>query len=78
MGGDLPRTVNVAEVVDVVGGFFQITKNALAPSDKGRLGSEARAVAGLIVREISDVNLMELSRYVNRDVTSLGLPLRDF
>lgn len=69
------QTVNVAEVVDVVCDS-QTTKSDLTTSGKGRLASDARAAAAFIVRELPDLYLMELSRHINRDVTSLSSSIK--
>ncbi len=56
------------------------TKSRLAASGKGRLTSEARAVAAWIVRELPEIKLIDLSRRINRDVIPLSssIELKEF
>jgi len=72
LGKKYEPAVDVSDVIDEVCRFYKITKGALAASGKRRLTSEARAVAAWIVRELPEIKLMDLSRNVNRDVTSLS------
>jgi hypothetical protein len=71
-GEPLIVKVSVDDVLAVVGEHYKLTTTDMAALGRGRRMAEARAVAALIVRETPSLSLSELSKRLNRDLSTLS------
>ncbi len=66
------KPASIDAVVDKVVKFYGLTEEEIISGGKQRYASEARGMIACLVREINGLSLTELSRRMNRDVTSLS------
>ncbi len=70
-----PKPVGYDDILRTVCKLYGVSQELCSPSRRGDL-SEARTVATVLVREQRHLKLVELSRLLKRDVSSLGHCLR--
>lgn len=75
---DMLRKPTLDDIVTAVLKIYTMQENELAASGRKRLNSEARGMVAWAVLELSDATLTELSRRLNRDVSTLSIASRRF
>lgn len=75
---DLLRKPTLDAIVTAVLNIYMLQENELVTSGRQRLYSEARGMLSWAVLEHSDATLTELSRRLNRDVSTLSVAGRRF
>lgn len=74
--GEMPHHLDLQDIVTKVCSAYGIDESALIAPSQDRVSSEARAVIGLLARDLSCATLSEVGRYVNRDVGSISSSVR--
>ena len=72
----LPKPITHQDILLAVGLVYDVDMEELTGPSRQRILSEARAVATQLVGEQSHLTLVEMSRLLNRDVSSLSHCLR--
>lgn len=74
--GEIPCRLDVHDIVAAVCRAYGIDEPSIKAPSQDRLSSEARAVVGWLVRELSCSTLSEVGTYVNRDIGSISSGVR--
>jgi len=72
-GQRMSVAVTTEKVIALVSGHYGIAPEELGMGGKQRIVSEARAVAGWLVREVQGIRLTELAEKIGRDISSLSI-----
>lgn len=76
--GRLKRKVTVAEIVSCVCKEFSLKEEMLLALGKDRMLSKVRAIVAWLVLDSGCLTLSELSRWVNRDLSTLSASAKSF
>jgi putative transposase len=74
--GDIPLRLTIHDIVDKVCLSYNIDEAKLKMHSQQRVASEARAVIGLLARELGCATLTDVGKLVNRDVGSMSSSVR--